>query len=42
MKKKTIMYAAPDIDGWELELARLLCDSQLEDIVEDSTEGIDF
>ena len=42
MQKQTIKYAAPEIDGWELNFARLLCDSQLEDIVSDDTEGIDF
>lgn len=42
MRKKTNTYVAPDIDGWELELAGIMCQSQFEDIVSDDTDGIDF
>jgi hypothetical protein len=44
MKKKTLYYVAPDIDSWKLGLEGLLCQSsgQLEDIVLDDSEGIDF
>ena len=42
MQKKAIKYVAPKIDGWELDLAQLLCESQIESIVTDDSEGIDF
>jgi len=42
MKKSTIKYVAPDIDSWKLGLDGILCQSQLEDITLDGSEGIDF
>ena len=42
MKKKTINYASPDIEDLEIGVLDLLCQSQLEDVVGDDTEGIYF
>jgi hypothetical protein len=42
MKDETINYAAPAIDDLELGLLGLLCQSQLEDIVGDDSDGLVF
>lgn len=42
MKKSAKHYEAPAIDSWKLGLEGLLCQSQLEDLIMDDSEGIDF
>ncbi len=42
MRKNNIKYSAPDIDVWEFWPQGLLCESQLEGIIPDDSEGIVF